>query len=133
MARDLINLILLFWKAVPSVTLSKQLNKETLQEMGIANSAIDKEKIEVLFNERDATVAALLVDRENKFEALNQKFEALLASTNSNNIVKSPPAQVNISPNDFMSVMTELTKSLSNASSSSSNSKRSNSNRNKGP
>jgi len=109
--------------------------QETLQDMGIANSAIEKEKIAVLLNKRDATVAALLVDRDNKFKALNEKFEALLASTsaNSNNIVKSPPAQVNISPNDFISVMTELTKSLSNASSSSSNSKRSNSNRNKGP
>ena len=106
--------------------------QETLQDMGIANSAMEKEKIEDLLNERDATVAALLVDRDNKFEALNEKFEALLASTNSNAIVKPPPAQVNISPNDLMSVMTELTKSLS-ASSSSSNSKRSNTNRNKGP
>ena len=49
--------------------------------MGIANSAIAKDEIEDLFNDRDSTVAALLVDRDNKLEALNQKFKALLAST----------------------------------------------------
>ena len=48
--------------------------------MGIANSAIEKDEIEDLFNEQDATVATLLVDHDNKFEALNQKFEVLLAA-----------------------------------------------------
>ena len=106
--------------------------QDILQEAGIANSAIAKEEIEDLFNECDSTVAALLAERDNKFDALNQKFEALLAST----IVKSPPAQVNVNPNDLMSVMTELTKSLSSASSfnsNNSNNRRKRNNNNKGP
>ena len=58
--------------------------QETLQEAGIAKSAIAKEEIENLFDERDSTVAALLAECDTKFDALSQKFEVLLASTNAN-------------------------------------------------
>ena len=102
--------------------------------MGITNIAIAKEEIKDLFNKYNSTVAALLTKRDNKFEALNQKFEALLPSTTGK--PTPPPVQINLA-SDLVSVMTELTKTLSssgfsNSTSSSSNSKRSN-NRNKGP
>jgi len=101
--------------------------QETLQDAGIANSAIEKEEIQDLFDQRDSTVAALLVDRDNKLEALNQKFQALLASTTGK--PPPPPAQVDINT-DLLSVMTEVTKTLSSSGFSSSNGKRNNSNSN---
>ena len=104
--------------------------QESLQEAGIANSAIEKEEIQDLFDQRDSTVAPLLVDRNNKLEALNQKFQALLASTTGK--PPPPPAQVDINT-DLLSVMTELTKTLSSSGFSSSNGKRNNSNSNKDP
>ena len=59
--------------------LTYEIQQETLQEAGIANSAIEKEEIQDLFDQRDSTVAALLAERNNKFEAHSQKFEALFS------------------------------------------------------
>ena len=102
--------------------------------MGIANSAIEKEEIQDLFDQPNYTVAALLAECDNKFEALSQNFEALLASSTS----KPPPAQVNVPNNDLVSIVTELTKTLSSSgfsnSTNSSNRKRNNNhNNNIGP